>query len=116
GHLAVPALLSVFPDVSGPPEGTPLVPYTTLFRSGARTWVLVAVLLGTGGLGLLLTHPNTAVMALLLLAVLTAHGAVRERRWVLRSEEHTSELQSRENLVCRLLLDKNKPLRRAGLR
>src|SRR5690606_41683331 len=27
-----------------------------------------------------------------------------------RSEEHTSELQSRENLVCRLLLEKNKPL------
>src|SRR5690606_41749301 len=28
-----------------------------------------------------------------------------------RSEEHTSELQSRENLVCRLLLEKKKPLR-----
>src|SRR6266700_8176710 len=30
------------------------------------------------------------------------------RRLVLRSEEHTSELQSRENLVCRLLLEKKK--------
>src|SRR5690606_30512226 len=30
------------------------------------------------------------------------------RRTVLRSEEHTSELQSRENLVCRLLLEKKK--------
>src|SRR5207302_3586982 len=29
-------------------------------------------------------------------------------RTAMRSEEHTSELQSRENLVCRLLLDKNK--------
>src|SRR5690606_40032131 len=29
----------------------------------------------------------------------------------MRSEEHTSELQSRENLVCRLLLDKKKPIR-----
>src|SRR5690606_40468422 len=29
-------------------------------------------------------------------------------RWRLRSEEHTSELQSRENLVCRLLLEKKK--------
>src|SRR5690606_40552490 len=29
-----------------------------------------------------------------------------ERAWVERSEEHTSELQSRENLVCRLLLEK----------
>src|SRR5690606_41506493 len=33
-----------------------------------------------------------------------------------RSEEHTSELQSRENLVCRLLLEKKKPARRAGAR
>src|SRR5690606_39632604 len=32
----------------------------------------------------------------------------RERRARLRSEEHTSELQSRENLVCRLLLEKKK--------
>src|SRR5688572_31788130 len=29
-------------------------------------------------------------------------------RWVLRSEEHTSELQSQSNLVCRLLLEKKK--------
>src|SRR5690606_41076598 len=29
-------------------------------------------------------------------------------RWLSRSEEHTSELQSRENLVCRLLLEKKK--------
>src|SRR5690606_40612276 len=33
---------------------------------------------------------------------------VRDDRPVLRSEEHTSELQSRENLVCRLLLEKKK--------
>src|SRR5436309_5464837 len=32
----------------------------------------------------------------------------RHRAWPLRSEEHTSELQSRENLVCRLLLEKKK--------
>src|SRR5690606_41987820 len=31
-------------------------------------------------------------------------------RWTMRSEEHTSELQSRENLVCRLLLEKKKKL------
>src|SRR5690606_41815789 len=31
-----------------------------------------------------------------------------------RSEEHTSELQSRENLVCRLLLEKKKPLHMSG--
>src|SRR5690606_41183107 len=33
---------------------------------------------------------------------------VDARAWVPRSEEHTSELQSRENLVCRLLLEKKK--------
>src|SRR5699024_12753881 len=32
----------------------------------------------------------------------------RQDRWVVRSEEHTSELQSRFDLVCRLLLEKNK--------
>src|SRR3712207_7364904 len=31
-----------------------------------------------------------------------------ETRWATRSEEHTSELQSRQYLVCRLLLEKNK--------
>src|SRR5690606_40414279 len=38
------------------------------------------------------------------------HASVRSRRFTFarRSEEHTSELQSRENLVCRLLLEKKK--------
>src|SRR5690606_40573936 len=35
-------------------------------------------------------------------------GRARRDRVLLRSEEHTSELQSRENLVCRLLLEKKK--------
>src|SRR5690606_28171165 len=34
----------------------------------------------------------------------------RLARWLQRSEEHTSELQSRENLVCRLLLEKKKKI------
>src|SRR5690606_40325938 len=37
-----------------------------------------------------------------------AHAYGRRTRGALRSEEHTSELQSRENLVCRLLLEKKK--------
>src|SRR5207302_5744261 len=50
-----------------------------------------------------------------------AHNRVREERRVdqrlsaageVRSEEHTSELQSRENLVCRLLLEKKKKTKR----
>src|SRR5690606_36450413 len=47
----------------------------------------------------------------LVLAVFARHVRAEERagREPLRSEEHTSELQSRENLVCRLLLEKKKP-------
>src|SRR5690606_41204926 len=39
---------------------------------------------------------------------LASGGIAREQPRALRSEEHTSELQSRENLVCRLLLEKKK--------
>src|SRR6266511_1680804 len=47
--------------------------------------------------------------------VIEVHGTMREAMcmrcdWRGRSEEHTSELQSRENLVCRLLLEKKKNL------
>src|SRR5207302_8675226 len=40
--------------------------------------------------------------------------AVRRPRRVRRSEEHTSELQSRENLVCRLLLEKKKKTKKTS--
>src|ERR1019366_1695645 len=40
-----------------------------------------------------------------------ARGGGEYERWSLRSEEHTSELQSLTNLVCRLLLEKNKKYR-----
>src|SRR5690606_41996141 len=43
-----------------------------------------------------------------------AHGAADDDRAVVRSEEHTSELQSRENLVCRLLLEKKKKTNDSG--
>src|SRR5690606_40388357 len=39
-----------------------------------------------------------------------ARALLAARRWKARSEEHTSELQSRENLVCRLLLEKKKQI------
>src|SRR5690606_39863552 len=42
--------------------------------------------------------------------VLAGHGVPSLAGWAERSEEHTSELQSRENLVCRLLLEKKKDL------
>src|SRR5258708_26538703 len=67
-----------------PPRST-LFPYTTLFRS------LAAELLAQDRLGLLLV----------------ALGLV-EGQGNQRSEEHTSELQSPDHLVCRLLLEKKK--------
>src|SRR5690554_7711422 len=82
-----------------PPRST-LFPYTTLFRSGGRWRVttqrgLTAVavqgrpydVMGAADMALTVPGSNTAEM---------------------RSEEHTSELQSRPHLVCRLLLEKKK--------
>src|SRR5438309_4101861 len=78
-----------------PPRST-LFPYTTLFRSHA---VLSA---GRETLGLVLSGHRAD-------AVLPGAYAVRRHRGVaLRSEEHTSELQSQFHLVCRLLLEKKK--------
>src|SRR5438445_12534370 len=75
-----------FLSMRRPPRST-LFPYTTLFRSpgldarGAKRW-------------------GAAVAAALAAGYLTAY--------LVRSEEHTSELQSRQYLVCRLLLEKKK--------
>src|SRR3989442_12003348 len=79
-----------------PPRST-LFPYTTLFRSPARPIDVrhgssLAALLSDGGDGRTRAVPQTDV---------------RHRR-ARRSEEHTSELQSRPHLVCRLLLEKKK--------
>src|SRR5690349_22981266 len=72
-----------------PPRST-LFPYTTLFRS-RRRWHRHA---GRAPARLPADPPHVA--------------ARRRMRWVCRSEEHTSELQSRRDLVCRLLLEKKK--------
>src|SRR3712207_8569806 len=90
-----------------PPRST-LFPYTTLFRSGEGTGLGLAVSKGivkdhdgwievdgrSGGAGAVFRVflPVAALAA-------TVEG---------RSEEHTSELQSRQYLVCRLLLEKKK--------
>src|SRR5688572_31818241 len=88
-----------------PPRST-LFPYTTLFRS--RAWR-----------GTHLQNPVTSVPR-------TRNSSSQRNRWTIaayysrkwnyrtqrsaysRSEEHTSELQSQSNLVCRLLLEKKK--------
>src|SRR3712207_8385773 len=85
------------------PPRSPLFPYTTLFRS-----VDVSHALRTHSMQLedgLLGEPG--VMGHALRHVRIAAGLQqRTLRLVERSEEHTSELQSRQYLVCRLLLEK----------
>src|SRR2546427_6919816 len=80
-----------------PPRST-LFPYTTLFRSGNERNLALklvhACLLRLGLRGPPMRVHQSGIWAL-----------VRQCR---RSEEHTSELQSQSNLVCRLLLEKKK--------
>src|SRR5260370_25624399 len=89
-----------------PPRST-LFPYTTLFRSTTRRGVVLA----TGGFGGSVERLNDHVRPPLAHAVAFAGAAgdgIRLARTDMRSEEHTSELQSHLNLVCRLLLEKKK--------
>src|SRR5687768_17902469 len=80
-----------------PPPRSTLFPYTTLFRSQQLVMqVAEAAAAGDG----LVEHRPAAHFVHLLAEV--ADGQL------LRSEEHTSELQSRLHLVCRLLLEKKK--------
>src|SRR5260221_6430541 len=74
-----------------PPRST-LFPYTTLFRSGPGTSMAADYYLST-------ENGKTRVRL-----VQSAFGA--SEGWDDRSEEHTSELQSHSDLVCRLLLEK----------
>src|SRR5439155_25274401 len=71
-----------------PPPRSTLFPYTTLFRSRARSSMCSYVVPRGCGLG-------------------SSRGCARSRGWR-RSEEHTSELQSRGHLVCRLRLEKKR--------
>src|SRR5258707_3536789 len=82
-----------------PPRST-LFPYTTLFRSQAQER---AKHIGV-------EHPCIALGRLLGQRARFSFGAGIVDRDI-RSEEHTSELQSRQYLVCRLLLEKKKMLR-----
>src|SRR2546430_12981380 len=81
-----------------PPRST-LFPYTTLFRSSSHH------ISGRYGEPDALELPQTPALAADLLAIAEQVGG---KGGSLRSEEHTSELQSQSNLVCRLLLEKKK--------
>src|SRR2546430_11025766 len=87
-----------------PPRST-LFPYTTLFRSDrgslSRTFprstrIMMLVAVATTFVRLAKSKTVSVVMA--------------SREGSIRSEEHTSELQSQSNLVCRLLLEKKKSM------
>src|SRR2546427_2994520 len=87
-------LFFFFLMIRRPPRST-LFPYTTLFRSMGGA-VLTETVFAWPGLGRLMVK------------------AIFARDYVLlRSEEHTSELQSQSNLVCRLLLEKKKKKNRS---
>src|SRR2546427_8617241 len=85
-----------------PPRST-LFPYTTLFRSGVLDAVQQAAQAGLWCLGWVRYEAAAAFDA----AYAGALHATPQGE-PLRSEEHTSELQSQSNLVCRLLLEKKK--------
>src|SRR5437667_8608819 len=94
------------------PPRSPLFPYTTLFRSeykapsqgGPRRFPYDAYRLLSVHGGLYCVGRVPAYRNLVTLAVDRIRG--------LRSEEHTSELQSHHDLVCRLLLEKKKTIRK----
>src|SRR3712207_7491781 len=97
-----------------PPRST-LFPYTTLFRSQAGVQTPLTM-------GLMVTDqfPETVTAAQVIASQLEPIGITVEietldfATWLdrQRSEEHTSELQSRQYLVCRLLLEKKKKIQR----
>src|SRR3712207_8529800 len=86
-----------------PPRST-LFPYTTLFRSAGVV----------DGVNLKLAKCGGLREAMRLIATARSHGmlvmagCMIETSLGIRSEEHTSELQSRQYIVCRLLLEKKK--------
>src|SRR3712207_8144921 len=80
-----------------PPRST-LFPYTTLFRSQCYEGIDVYQAVYEWDYARQLLHIRAA----------EALGAEEDRERLERSEEHTSELQSRQYLVCRLLLEKKK--------
>src|SRR5688572_32696137 len=95
-------MLVFFLMIRRPPRST-LFPYTTLFRSRREP---LGLRLGLRDDRSLPRAPGAAAVGNRL-----RHGRRIERRLVggrSRSEEHTSELQSQSNLVCRLLLEKKK--------
>src|SRR5438034_3576151 len=93
------------------PPRSPLFPYTTLFRSAVEQVLVIRdhhrrIALGKGVHRVAPTEDGEHR----LVETPQVHAGAREIRRQIehRSEEHTSELQSHSDLVCRLLLEKKK--------
>src|SRR5262249_58043226 len=85
-----------------PPPRSPLFPYTTLFRSGPRK--TPTFIIARGRLARRARRYRRRVMQ----SITKTLSGLERSDIKNRSEEHTSELQSLTNLVCRLLLEKKK--------
>src|SRR3712207_8340659 len=93
-----------------PPRST-LFPYTTLFRSrNTREHPVANLLIGQRRIKKTKAKGAKKVSNLLGFALKNVLGKNSPVKRITRSEEHTSELQSRQYLVCRLLLEKKKIL------
>src|SRR5258706_4727947 len=90
-----------------PPPRSTLFPYTTLFRSEAKSQGWTPLIIDTNGNGKRddYVEPNQPVDPAKDKRVAAALYSVAVNPNDGRSEEHTSELQSLTNLVCRLLLE-----------
>src|SRR5438132_3333726 len=86
-----------------PPRST-LFPYTTLFRSEWCGMLCGAAVFAGGSIQFARALGRITALA----------GNLALSVWWLRSEEHTSELQSHSDLVCRLLLEKKNRFRSQG--
>src|SRR5262245_65150003 len=89
------------------PPTSPLFPYTTLFRSGREIHIVdsESASMGEGmlaELGVAMAAGGASAAEI----VTALENRRRDLQVYLRSEEHTSELQSLRHLVCRLLLEK----------
>src|SRR5947209_9602599 len=94
-----------------PPPSSTLFPYTTLFRSARAnssfTWSFSSVIVPT-------VERDVRTGLVWSIAIAGGIPSIASTCGLSRSEEHTSELQSRQYLVCRLLLEKKKKSRDRG--